>query len=187
MSKVSAVQRTKKVTVDATAPFRWPDATSTAELALKEGLAFCARKAGLEGVDPVVEGLRQCDSTLCQYCRYGLAKKVADSVGTLDDNVKAVYVVEYDATPEDRCFAGEAHTTPIHLIVWAARKTDALQSLVRALDRALVQAYAQLINLPELVHLLDVQIVDDDDVENRVGYGALLSSIYNRPIQVWER
>jgi hypothetical protein len=58
---------------------------------------------------------------------------------------------------------------------------------VSALDRALVERYAALLSAPDLVRMLDVQVVDDHDVESCVGYGALLSSTYNRPIQVWER
>ena len=184
MSKVSTSQRTR---TDTRTPFRWPDATSTAELVLEEGLTFCARKAGLRDAQEVVDHLRQGDSSVCHYCRYGLAKKVAESIGRLDDNVKAVYTVDYDATPEDRCFGNKAATSLIHLIIWAERKTVALDALVRALDRALVQAFGEMIDAPELAHLLDVQVVDDADVEARVGYGALLSSIHNRPIRVWER
>jgi len=187
MSKSKIVLGTREMGIDTAAPFRSPDATSTAELVLDEGLDFCARKAGLKDVQVVVELLRQGDSQVCYYCRYGLAKKVAESIGRLDDNVKAVYTLDYDATPEDRSFSSEAQTSPIHLIVWAARKTDALTALVKALDRALVEAYADLIDAPQLAHLLDVQVVDDADVDDRVGYGALLSSIHNRPIQVWER
>jgi hypothetical protein len=44
-----------------------------------------------------------------------------------------------------------------------------------------------MIGTRQLAHLLDVQIVDDADVKNRVGYGAMLSSLHHRPIQVWER
>ncbi len=187
MSEVSTVQRTKKTEVDTAAPFRWPDATSTAQVVLDEGLAFCARKAGLEDTQRVVEGLRSGDSTVCNYCRYGLAKKMAESIGRLDENVKAVYVLDYDATPEDRCFGSGANTSLIHLIVWAARRTDALDALLKALDRALVEAYGDLVDMPDLAHLLDIQVVDDAAVENHTGYGALLSSIHNRPIEVWER
>jgi len=188
MSKVSTVQRTEETNVKAAAaPFRWPDASSTAKVIFDEGLAFCARKTDLEDAQAVIERLRQGDATVSHYCRYGLAKKVAESIGNLDDNVKAVYTLDYDATPEDRCFSDEAKTSPIHLIVWVVRRTDALEALVSALDRALVQEYSGMIDAPELTHLLDVQIVDDGDVEDRKGYGALLSSIYNRPIQIWER
>ena len=187
MSKVTSVRPAKEIDTDAAAPFQWPDATSTAHLAMQEGLAFCARKAGLDDAQVVIDHLRQGDGTVCHYCRYGLAKKLAESIGRLDDHVKAVYTVDYDATPEDRCYGSEAQTSPIHLIVWATRKTDALDALVKALDRALVEAYSDVVDLPQLAHLLDVQVVDDVDVEERTGYGALLSSIYNRPVQVWER
>lgn len=188
MSKVPTVQRKEETNVKtAAAPFRWPDATSTAKVVFDEGLAFCARKADVENAQTVMELLRQGDATVSHYCRYGLAKKVAESLGNLDDNVKAVYTLDYDATPEDRCFSDKAKTSPIHLIVWAVRKTDALDALVSALDRALVQEYSSMIDAPQLRHLLDVQVVDDGDVEDRTGYGALLSSIHNRPIQIWER
>jgi hypothetical protein len=82
---------------------------------------------------------------------------------------------------------GEKQTSLIHLIAWAERKTSALDSLVEALDRALVQHYADLIGQHQLAHLLDVQVIDDADVKNRVGYGAMLSSLYQKPIQVWKR
>lgn len=187
MGKLSTAQRTKGMEVDAVAPFRWPDASSTAEVVLDGGLAFCARKAGLKDAQEVVRQLEQGDTNVWHYCCYGLAKEIGECLGNLDDNIRAVYVLDYDATPEDRCFSEETQGSLIHLIVWATRRTDALDALLRALDRALVQKYADMTGAPELARLLDVQIVDDADVENRTGYGALLSSIHNRPIQVWER
>jgi hypothetical protein len=38
-----------------------------------------------------------------------------------------------------------------------------------------------------LGHVLDVQVIDDEDVESRRGIAALLFSLYNRPIRLWER
>ena len=188
MNKMSVVQRTEVSEVRAVeAPFQFPDTHSTAEVVLNEGLAFCARKMRLSDPTEVVKLLQQSDSSACQYCRYGLAKGVAESIGNLDDNIKSVYVLDYDATPHDLCFGQARQRSPIHLIVWAKRKTDALTSLVAALDRALVTRYSELISAPELARLLDVQVVDDQDVEERIGYGALLSSTHNRPIRVWER
>jgi hypothetical protein len=188
MSKVSTVQQTRVTSVgDVAAPVQFPDTASTAEVVLNEGLAFCARKMGLDDAGEVVRRLQQGDSSACQYCRYGLAKKVAECIGNLDDNIKSVYALDYDATPHDLCFGQEKQRSPIHLIVWAERKTDALASLVAALDRALVKRYAALISAPDLARMLDVQVVDDQDVQDCIGYGALLSSTHNRPIRVWER
>lgn len=188
MTKVSAVGKTEEMDVEvAEASFQLSDAGSIAEVVLTEGLAFCAQKMGLGDHQSVVDRLREGDDSACRYCRYGLAKKVAESVGRLDDEVKAVYVFDYGATPQDLCFGQKTQVPLIHLIIWVEQKTDALDSLVAALDRALVRKYANLVDKPRLAHMLDVQVVDDADVENHVGYGALLSSIHNRPIQVWER
>jgi hypothetical protein len=162
MAEASSVTQTGVVDVEFTAPpLQLPDAASMAEATLAKALEFCAH--------------------------YNLAKQAAEFLGALDENVKAVYICDYDATPEDLCFGEATQASLVHLVVWARRKTGALNSLVAALDRALVQSYADLIGMRQLAHLLDVQVIDDADVENRVGYGAMLSSIYHRPIQVWER
>ena len=188
MTKATASEAKTQVDAEHSVPqLRLPDSDSTAEMALTQALEFCAQKMGLADHQAVVDHLQRGDRNACKYCHYSIAKTVAESLGALDRKVKAVYVVDYDATPEDICFGEGPQASLVHLIVWAERKTKALDSLVSALDRALVKRYADLVGTRQLAHLLDVQVVDDGDVENRVGYGAMLSSLYNRPIQVWER
>ena len=187
MAKVTSNETMPEVDVSLTMPeWRLPDAASVAEDALAEGLKFCVRKMGLAGQQAAIGRLQQGDDTARGYCYYGIARHLAESLGALDENVKAVYVLDYDATADDVSL-GEKKTSLIHLIAWAERKTSALDSLVEALDRALVQHYTDLIGKHQLAHLLDVQVVDDADVKNRVGYGAMLSSLYQRPIQIWKR
>ncbi len=188
MTKVPSTEVMSQVDVERSMPqWRLPNAASTAEISLTQALKFCAQKMGLADHQAVIDHLRQGDSTACKYCHYSIAKQVAESLGALDKNIKTVYIVDYDATPEDLCFGEGIQTSLIHLIVWAERKTSALESLIGALNCALVERYADVIGTCQLAHLLDVQVVDDADVKNRVGYGAMLSSLYNRPIQVWKR
>lgn len=164
-----------------------PDAASTAEAVINGAIEFCAQKMRLEDAQAVLEHLQQRNANACNYCQYSVAKQVGDSLGALDQNIKAVYILDYDATPEDVCFAEGKRSLLIHLIVWAERKTSALNSLVGALDRALAKNFGKLLDLEQLEHVLDVQVVDNTDVENRIGYGAMFSSLHQRPIQVWKR
>lgn len=164
-----------------------PDADSTAETVIHGALDFCAQKMGLDNAQMVLDHLGERDKEACGYCQYSIAKQVGDSLGALDQNIKAVYILDFDAVPGDICFAEASTGMLIHLIVWSERKTSALDSLVAALDRALAHSYGKLLNMGKLEFVLDVQVVDDSDVENRVGYGAMLSSLHQRPIQVWKR
>jgi hypothetical protein len=149
-------------------------------------MAYCAQKMQLDSPQ-VVARLRTVDGKACEYCHYSVAKQVAASMGALDANIKAAYIYDYDATPEDLCFGETGRGLPIHLLIWAERKTAALSALAETLGRALAKQYAVMIGVPQPAHLLDVQVVDDADVERRIGHGALLFSLHHRPVEVWRR
>lgn len=182
-----------KVQVEAMAvklapPPQLPSVASTAESILNQAIEFCARKIGAGNCATVIGLLLQNDRSACEYCLYGVAKQVAASLGAMDENVREVYVLDYDATSEDLCFgAASPNTRLIHLCVWTEHKTAALDSLVAALDRALAQAYADTIDRRGLKTLLDVQIVDDSDVEQRHGYGAFWTWVHQKPVRIWQR
>jgi hypothetical protein len=162
------------------------NATAIAGAAVAAAFDYAAEKMALKR-EEVLARMRQRDPSACGYCHYFLAKQVAGSLGALDNNVKAVYVMDYDATAEDLCFGEGPALRLVHLIVWAQPKTEALGSLVAALDGALVKEYSERMETNQLKHLLDVQVVDDASVEARTGYGVVLSSLRNRPVQIWER
>jgi hypothetical protein len=188
MSKNHAPKVTDTDTdVDATPSFRLPDASSSMEGALARALDFCARKMGLPAAEIALECVRQGDMAAREYCHYSLASQVAEALGALDENVKSVSMYGYDATPEDLSLAEGSRAPMIHLIVWAQRRTGALHSLVSALDDALTQEYASLVGPRRMAHLLDAQVITDEDVERRIGVAALLSSLYNPALPVWER
>jgi hypothetical protein len=158
-----------------------------AETALTKALESLARKMRLKNAEAVADRLRQRDHSAWSDFHYGLASQVAEQLGALDEDVKAAYVDEYDVTPEDSFFGETARATVIYLIVWVQRKTGALKSLATAFDRALVQSYADLIGTPRLAHLLEVQVIDDADAKNPVGYGAWLFSDHFPLTEVWRR
>ena len=188
MTQALAAKRTRIRDGDvATPPLRLPDAASTAEVVFSKAIVYCAQKMKLQGPEAALDLLKRGSPLACDYCRYSMAQQVGDALGRLDEHVKAVYMCEYDATPEDLCFSETAQTSPIHLIVWTERKTGALASLVAGLDRALAERYAQETGVSQMFCMLDAQVVDDSEVENRKGHGAMLTSAYNRPLQVWKR
>lgn len=165
-----------------------PSADNAAAHMVRSALASCTNKMGSKEIGHTAVKLRRGDSTACSYFMYSLAGQVAEALGVQDDNIQAVYLFEHDAAPQDDCFAansGPAHL--LHLIVHVSRQTAALDALIATLDRALVQATAQALDCPPQQSLLDVHAIDDAAVASRTGYGALLHSLHNRPIQVWTR
>ncbi|MBC7225948.1 MAG: hypothetical protein H5T61_01765 [Thermoflexales bacterium] len=163
------------------------EVAKVAEAALTWALEFCAQKMALGNSDAVVDCLRRGDSHVYGYFQYGLAKKVAECLGELDEGIKAVYLYEEEATPEDAAL-GTAKRLPLtHLIIRTHQKTAALNSLLTGLDRALAEMLGRLLGYPQFSHALDCQVVEDIEVESRTGFGALLSSLHHRPLEVWKR
>jgi hypothetical protein len=160
---------------------------NTSAAIFTQAIAYCAQKLQLDNSQAVIDRLREGDGQVCGYYHYSVARQVAESLGALDENIKAAYIYDYDATPEDVIFGEAERALPFHLLVWVERKTAALKAVAEAWDRALAQRYAEMIGGHQPARLLDVQVADSADVEKRIGYGALLSSLYHRPIQVWKR
>ena len=160
----------------AVSPVGPPDVARIAEKILAEALEFCAVKMQIESADAVVDRM-QCDMGTCSCFRYGLAKYAAQCLGTLDDDIKTVYLYEYEATPEDLCFGEIEPASLIHLITW----------VISAADRSLADACADRMGVSGLCHILDVQVIDDADVNRGVGYGGLLRSLHLRPLEIWKR
>ena len=122
--------------------------------------------------------------------KYSLAKKVGECLGSIDETVKAVYIYEpeYGAGVDNILDHNLGLKSGINLVAWVERKTAALASVVASLNEALVEACKRLgASENGLRYLLDVQLADDNEVANRLGYGALVHSIYVRPTEVWSR
>ena len=188
MSEIFAMKEAKGVDAKVAEPLPGPlDVAGTAKVVLTQAMEYCAQKMRLGSWQEVSNRWMEGDRSVCEYCHYSVAKQVAEALGALDENIKAIYIHDYDATPEDLCFGEAGQALPIHLLIWTQRKTAALNAVVETWDRALAQGYAEMIGGRRLANVLDVQVIDDADVEKRLGHGALLFSLHHRPVEVWRR
>lgn len=188
MKKVPAEkeQKTHKEKPAASAP-RLLDPVSTVESIVTTALATSAQKMGLGDTDVFVDCLKKCDCTAVSYYCHNVAKELGEVLGSWSNNIRAVYACNYDdGTSGECCLGGNTATlTLIHMIIWAEHKNKALNALIEAMDGAMVQRHRRLLGLNQIKHVLDAQVIDDEDVRNRTGYAVLLRSIHLPPIQVW--
>ena len=158
---------------------------------VEEALVFCAGKAGLKDKKQAGDVLLTGDCCVCEYLRYALAQKMAAYLGSVDDTIRAVYTFEpEEATCGDEAIPARPNLSPgFNLIARVSRKSAALSSVVASLRSALAEEYQRLgcPNATALCSELDVRAVDEDEIETRTGYGALIDSLYVRPIEVWHR
>ena len=157
---------------------------------MEEAIAFCAEKTGAKTREEVVDAISNGDCVACDYLKYGLAKKVGECLGSMDETVKAIYIYEpeYGVGAGNRLENRLGLKSGINLVAWVERKTAALSSVIASLNEALVEACKRLGTSGNgLRYLLDVKLADDNEVASRRGYGALVHSMYIRPTEVWTR
>ncbi len=174
------VEKTSTVSIDATA----------IGTMVENALGFCSQKTGLRG-EEALGAIRKGDCTVCGYLRYGVSKEVGEYLGDIDTSVQAVYVYEpeYSTGVTDPDRAEPPLDRGINLIVSVDRRSAALTSLVASLEDGFKEARGRLV-CPKAngsCHLLDVKVADEEEVASGRGYGALISSIYVRPLRIWVR
>jgi hypothetical protein len=158
---------------------------------VEEALAFCAEKAGLQGSKAARDALRTGDCCACEYLRYGLAQSVAEYLASVDETVNAVYSYEPEqATRVDEPVPDRPNLSPgLSLIAKVSRKNAGMSATLASLREALAKEHKRL-GCPSAnatCSQIELWAVDEAEVENRVGYGALLNSLHVRPIKVWPR
>ena len=70
---------------------------------IEVAIDFCRRKTGLADRVQVTEAISSGDRGVSEYLHYGLAREMADHLGSVDSTVKAVYLYE----PEYATYADE--------------------------------------------------------------------------------
>ncbi len=163
------------------------DPVSTVEYIVTKALTSSAQKMGLGDTEALVTCLRNCDCAAVSYYCHDVARELGEVLGAWSKNVRAVYACRCDDNTSGECCLGGNTATMdlIHMIIWAEKKSKALNALIDALDSAMVQEHRRLLGRHQLKQVLDAQVVDDEDVRNRTGYAVLLGSIHQPPIQVW--
>jgi hypothetical protein len=129
------------------------------------------------------------DGSFIDYFKYGLASGAANALAANDKHIQAVYVYDPSANPNSEVGASLPTEITTHLIVKVSRASAALESFIDSLDKALVRS---LQSLPSPLFqmrtcILDVTIVTIEDVQRRVGYAALISSMFAPALKIWER
>ncbi|NIM94446.1 MAG: hypothetical protein GTO18_12155 [Anaerolineales bacterium] len=160
--------------------------------AIESAIEFCAEKAMLNDRQSVLAARERADCIACDYLRYGVAKGIADYFGKMDTHTRAIYFYNDGESTLmwDKSSPKSAKLTPgIRLILWASKKSPALMALVNAVIESVENELRELYcpNANALCNQLDVIVVDDQEVEGKTGYGALIESLYFRPIEIWHR
>jgi coenzyme F420-reducing hydrogenase delta subunit/Pyruvate/2-oxoacid:ferredoxin oxidoreductase delta subunit len=150
-------------------------------------LAFTEQKTHLRGREAVVRALQQGHTAAHDYFRYGLAKEIGNCLGQAEASVKEVYL--YEPVTGEEVNGKTSLARSLELIVWVTGQKDLLPPLVETLDQELTEEYKTLLGLAvsAMPGLLTVDVIDDQDVQKRVGSGALISSLHTRPLKVWSR
>ncbi len=179
------ITKTTSVTTLAPAP-PLSDVNSMARAALDRALSYTATQMEFSDVEFAVGHIRIGDQAAWGHFQYALSREVAEYLHAFEPAIKSVYLYDCDATPEDTIFDPLPQNSLVHLIVRTGKKSNALSALIQGFDRALAVRCGERFALPQIGYMLDVQLVDEDEVRSRTGYGSLLSSIYLRPTLVWE-
>ena len=124
------------------------------------------------------------------YFNNALAVEVAQVIASYDQHVQAVYLFEESTNPdaETEEYLSSVDLT-IHLLALVTSASAALESFITSIDRTLTEV---LNDLPSeqfagRTSFLNVLPITEADIEARRGYAVLLSSIYARPLRIWQR
>jgi hypothetical protein len=157
------------------------DSMSTVNEIFNKALAYCSTKMGINKTK-VIELLKNDFPDAYGYFNYCIAKQVGKVLGKLCKNVKSVYALDHEDNVQEEGINKVDFI--VHIIVLVERKTKPVDSLISTLQEALIEHYKKILEKATLEHVLDAHVVDTKDVKNRMGYGALLGSIYQPPICV---
>ncbi len=164
------------------------DVTGTAEEICEGALAFVRDKltAFQRGLD-LIGLLRR--SEYFEIFKHGLVLGVANVLARYDQRVLAVYTYELQTNTDVETGEAVPLNPTLHLLLLVATPSAALDAFISSLDRALLASLKELA-LPVLKQrdfILEVNTVTKQDIQYKIGYAKLLSSVFVPPLKVWQR
>ncbi len=121
--------------------------------------------------------------------KYGLMSKVAEVLAATDRNILAVYTYDVDMNPDAEIGGELPLDATARLLVHVSTPSAALQAFISALDRALLASLKELPSplFKERAFILDINLITDQDIRQRIGFAKLLTSPFAPPLKVWQR
>lgn len=166
------------------------DIGAVAQEMMKAAIKYSEDKSQLYPPDTVLKARARGECSVCSYLYYGLAKALAEYLGTRDHKAKAVYFYSEPLVPWNEQPADRPNLLPgLHIIVWTEAKNRTLSQLGDAVSRAVEKESRGLpcSKATDLCHRINIAQVDDLDVEKKNGYGAFLTSHELRPVEIWHK
>jgi hypothetical protein len=124
-----------------------------------------------------------------EYFKHGVASGIAGVLAAHDQRVQAVYIYDPSANPDSELGVALPVDATVYLLVRVSTPSAALESFIASLDRALAESMKELPSplYEQRESILDTCVVSEIDVQQRRGYGAMLSSLFAPPLRVWQR
>ncbi|MEW6456569.1 MAG: hypothetical protein AB1410_07660 [Acidobacteriota bacterium] len=155
----------------------------TIKMMFDNALSFCVEKTK-QGRNLILTSLHQGDKKTHSSFRYALAKQIVSYLNnTVNSCIKAAYI--YGTVLEDRA----SFTSDIDMIIHINNGKEKLQQAIKKLDKKMLEHYKNFMGdrCEEMGHFLDIHIVNDREIIERKGYGAMVTSIETPPIKIWTR
>lgn len=165
------------------------DTSSTDEI-LREALAHCANKKFGGDTQQALEAVQEGQADACECLCDSLVIHITKYLGQTGESIKAIFEYEPDyAAIHPRAHIGAYRTRRqgVNLVIWVVTKSDSLTDQIGNLGVTLLESQRKLgLAEPQLL-TFDFKIVDDKDVQEKRGYGLIVSSKLVRSTQVWSR
>ena len=163
-----------------------------ADSMLEKAISFCADKKFTGDYQQTLEALQRGRCDACEYISYSLVRQIGEYLGRIDRTVKAVYAFKPDRAPftqQDGNVTAGKRASGINLLTWVDRKSAALTAIGTTLEGSITESRRRIgcVKATPACCNFSMHMVDDEDVCQGRGYGAIIQSTYVRSIQVWNR